>query len=197
MNEFQVNLVPYPRVHFIVCSYAPMVSTSSANFEPMSVQELTGAVFQSSNFMAKCDPLKGKYMATCLIYRGDVVTRDVTASIESLKNKKTIEFVDWIPTGFKCGVNSQRPAAIGDLAAAPRACTLLANTTSVSQVFSRINKKFDLMFAKKAFVHWYVGAGMEEGEFNEAREDLTALEKDYQELSLDEVECPAEPMGQD
>mmetsp|Transcript_13800 Transcript_13800/g.19157 ORF Transcript_13800/g.19157 Transcript_13800/m.19157 type:complete len:451 (-) Transcript_13800:74-1426(-) len=196
INEFQTNLVPYPRIHFLLCSYAPVINKEKVHHENLSVAELTSALFEPQNMMAKCDPRKGKYMSVCLMYRGDIVQKDITAAIATIKTKRTIQFVDWCPTGFKCGVNSQAPSAVpgGDLAKVPRAATMLSNTTAIAEVFSRLDHKFDLMFAKRAFVHWYVGEGMEEGEFTEAREDLAALEKDFEEVATDgnQEEAPAE-----
>ena len=42
--------------------------------------------------------------------------------------------------------------------------------TAIAEVFSRIDHKFDLRYARRAFVHWHVGEGMEEGEFSEAQD---------------------------
>ena len=33
---------------------------------------------------------------------------------------------------------------------------MLSNTTAIAEAWARLDHKFDLMYAKRAFVHWYV-----------------------------------------
>ena len=101
------------RIHcFLQCQFSLILSAEKAYHEQMSVQEITNACFEPVNQMVKCDPRRGKYMACCMLYRGDVVPKDVNTAIASIKTKRNIQFVDWCPTGFKVGINYQPPTSV-------------------------------------------------------------------------------------
>ncbi|XP_038996347.1 tubulin alpha-1 chain-like [Hibiscus syriacus] len=103
--EFQTNLVPYPRIHFMLSSYAPVISAEKAYHEHLSAVEITNSAFEPSSMMVKCNPRHGKYIACCLMYRGDFMPKDINVVIATIKTKRTIQFVDWCHTGFKVGSN--------------------------------------------------------------------------------------------
>jgi tubulin alpha len=88
--EFQTNLVPYPRIHFMLSSYAPIISAEKAYHETLSVGEITSTALEPASMMAKCDPRHGKYMAMCLMYRGDIVPKEVSAAVATIKTRRTI-----------------------------------------------------------------------------------------------------------
>jgi tubulin alpha len=54
------------------------------------------------------------------------------------------------------GINYQPPTVIpgGDLAKLSRAVCCLSNSTAIKSAWAGLDRKFDLMYAKRAFVHW-------------------------------------------
>ena len=60
LSEFQTNLVPYPRIHYPLATYGPLVTPKKAYHERMEVEEITKACFEHDNQMVKCDPKSGK-----------------------------------------------------------------------------------------------------------------------------------------
>jgi hypothetical protein len=108
-------------------------------------------------FILKSILLPGKYIAWRMLYRGDVVPKDLNAAIATIKTKRSIQFVEWCPTVFKVGINYQ-PATVvpgGDLTKVQRAVCMLSNTTAIAEAWGRLDHKFYLKNAKWSIVHWY------------------------------------------
>merc|ERR1712060_1038990 len=147
LNEFQTNLVPFPRLHFMGTSMAPVTTKAKSETQRCDIQTITGSCFSAQNFFTKIadfDAEEDKYMAISVNYRGDVKAKKANSTVQWLKTNKKVTFVEWCPTGFKVGLNAEPPAVLedDDVAAAKRNVVMIGNNTAISRVFSeRISKK--------------------------------------------------------
>uniref|UniRef100_A0A1I8HKA4 Tubulin alpha chain n=1 Tax=Macrostomum lignano TaxID=282301 RepID=A0A1I8HKA4_9PLAT len=99
-----------------------------------------------SQVMVKCDPRHGKYMACCLLYRGDVSSKDINEAIQKIKTKREIQFCRLVPHRLQGGheLSAANDGTCGDLAKVPRAVCMLSNTTAIAEAWDRLAYKFDL-----------------------------------------------------
>merc|ERR1711997_707443 len=115
LGEFQTNLVPFPRLHFMTTSLAPVIAKTKKSHEAQSVREITDHVFQPVNMLVKYedfDPVEDKYMAISLNYRGSIKSKEANSTVQWIKQNNKVSFVEWCPTGFKIGLNNEPPAIL-------------------------------------------------------------------------------------
>ena len=112
------------------------------------------------------------YIRSFLVVQNQLSNRQLNHTMP----KKSISLISYLQfslnfiinlINFQVGINYQPPTVVpgGDLAKVDRAVCCLSNTTAIREAWIRLDHKFDLMYSKRAFVHWYVGEGMEEGNY--------------------------------
>ncbi|XP_037955075.1 tubulin alpha-1 chain-like [Teleopsis dalmanni] len=183
-DEFQTNLVPFPRIHYPLISYAPLMPLKSFPYVNLTVESLTTAVFHPGHQMVRCNPQEGKYMACVLLYRGDVSPTDINSTILNMKRSGALRFVDWSPTGYKVGINAMPPSFVpgGDLSPSNKAVCCIANNTCIRRAWCRLIHKFAQLYNRRAFVYHYVGEGLDEGSLSDASANLCQLVGDYEDV---------------
>jgi len=176
LRKLAVNLIPFPRLHFFMIGFAPLVARSSQQYRESTVAELTTQMFDAKNMMCAADPRHGRYLTASALYRGATIsTKEVDEQMVNVQQKNSSYFVEWIPNNIKSSVCDVAPSNL------TMAVTFLGNSTSIMDMFKRVIEQFTLMFRRKAFLHWYTGEGMDEMEFTEAESNLNDLVSEYQQ----------------
>merc|ERR1712142_190023 len=96
MNEFQTNLVPFPRLHFMSTSLAPLVNEKKKERSSNNCWDLTEEVLDPASFLVKYldfDPVEDKYMAISLNYRGKIKSKEANETVQKVKKAAKVAFV--------------------------------------------------------------------------------------------------------
>jgi tubulin beta len=157
-----------------------LTAPGSVAYQTSSVADLTAQMFDPRNMMAATNPNLGKWLAVAAIYRGKKVgMRDVEEASYQLRAKNETGFVEWIPNSVMTSVCDVPPVG-ADRGGAANAGTFVGNSTSIQTLFQRSHAQFAAMYRRKAFLHWYIGEGMDEMEFSEAESNMLDLVSEYQ-----------------
>lgn len=173
LNEISMNLVPYPRQHFILSSMSPLAAPRDVGKlvgAPRAMDQVFTDVFQNTYQLIDVDPQQHTYLACALLMRGNVVTADLNRNISRLKSQ--IRMAPWNEDAFKTGICKTPPAGV------PFSLTCLANNCAIVDTLKAMQQRFTSLFRKKLYVHHYEDYA-DMSYFQEAHENLRTLVDEY------------------
>ncbi|GAB5033511.1 Hypothetical protein NocV09_01400450 [Nannochloropsis oceanica] len=205
LNEITTNLVPFPRLHYLMTSlslypsaisssphignheWAPLGGSSAAHAAAsLHLRTICSAVFSRPNQLLRSDPRRGTVLASALLFRGRGLSlADITENVKKIQ--KDIRMVSWNPDGFKIGLCGTPSSSSFPSSSSSSASVLsLSNNSCVATTFERMALRFDRLYRRKAMVHHYAEY-MDASLMEEAREDLCQVIDGYRALEAGRV----------
>ena len=166
-------MVPYPRLHFFICSIAPSLNKGTQSIHKnLSAVELEGQVYNARNVLCESD-FVGRFLTNYIIFRGNLNPKACNEAVLNVANKNSSYFVEWIP-------NNEMVSSDISLRGLLSCASLIGNNTSIQYKFKDILLKFKKLFKNKSFIHWYTQEGLDETEFVESEQNINDLIDEYQ-----------------
>uniref|UniRef100_A0A0G4HTN4 Tubulin/FtsZ GTPase domain-containing protein n=1 Tax=Chromera velia CCMP2878 TaxID=1169474 RepID=A0A0G4HTN4_9ALVE len=174
LNEVTTNLVPFPKLHFLLPSLAPLNFSKDRkeilkSFDRMFVDAL-GSEHQLTALQG--DPRSSTCLAAAFLVRGRHGTvGDVQRNVR--RAKKDLRLLPFSEDAIKVGICNA--PAIGQ----PFSLLHLSNNCAVSSMFSQMGERFHRLYRHRAHVHHYASFIDVREEFPEALESVSSLQSDY------------------
>lgn len=178
-RKLSTNLVPFPRMHFLLQGQAPLIANKNKAFEQLNVKDVCAQLFDARSMFNNGDAFNlGKILtASCLLRGENLSTYESEEALRHQLTKHKNQFVEWIPDNMMNTI-CKVPAANK---ASNVSGTFLANSSVSTIGLKNLSEQFQKMFNKKAYVHWYTAEGMDPSEFTEALSNVTDLIAEYQQ----------------
>ena len=196
LRKYMTNMIPFPRMNYLMCSYAPLAFQTVGEYKAPTVENLLSEAFNAKNIMCSADIRHGRFLAGAVSLRGSISTNEVEEKISEVKAKQLTNSLDWIPDGVMSSICN-----VARVKGSERDATFMLNSSAIKKSIKRIGEQFTSMFRRKAFLHWYLAEGMDEMEFTEYESHIndvlceydlpSVYERDYyddEEVEFDEYD---------
>ena len=145
LRKMSVNLVPFPRLHFLAIVQAPLFAPADGKHARVTTQEITDQIWSSRNFLANITPEDGKCLAVSCAYGGNLATQEVDDEIAKVQQRMSDNFVTLIPNNIKSSTITV-PAEDSPISGVN---TFVANNTALKSVFQRKAAQFAQLYNRK------------------------------------------------
>ena len=169
------SLIPYPRINFVTTN---MVNQIDAEWNE---NQIIDKLYDDKSSLGYIDSENGKYITTFNLFRGN--NHNNFELLNSLKAKSSLlKVCDFTVDGaFYHGFTSA-PIKCDT-------CLRVTNHSSIKELLNIIKDQTSELMENEQNKNMTIGkcieAGMEEGEYYEALEELTCYARDYEEVCID------------
>jgi len=189
LRKLHMNLVPFPKTHFLITSFAPLHSKTAGEYRKQgSVLDLAQQMLSKDNVTVKIDPLnpgdgdvlRSRVLASWASWRGSFQTSEVDKILHYMSkpgSRFDAFFPDWIPNPIASNVCSKGHCELKE------SVVFVANNTSVHEVFDRICTSWDSLFRHRAYTHTFEQDGISREDMQASRRTMQYISEQYKEFA--------------
>mmetsp|Transcript_19722 Transcript_19722/g.28144 ORF Transcript_19722/g.28144 Transcript_19722/m.28144 type:complete len:465 (-) Transcript_19722:342-1736(-) len=175
------SLIPTPRCHFLMTGYTPinLSEVATTGVRKTTVLDVMRRLTQTKNIMVSASTRKGCYISILNIIQGAVDPSQVHKALQRIRERKLVNFIPWGPASIQVALSRKSPYVES---ANKVSGLMIANHTSMAQLFGRTINQYDKLRKRNAFLEQYrrepmFADGLEE--FDSSREVVTDLIEEY------------------
>ena len=159
------SLIPTPRCHFLMSGYTPLIMhhhhhnihndhqpavSAAPHVRKTTVLDVMRRLIQSKNIMVSANTKVGCYISILNIIQGDVIDpTQVHKALQRIRERQLVNFIPWGPASIQVALARKSP-----FVETPHKVSgfMLANHTSMAELFSRSLSQYDRIRKRIAFL---------------------------------------------